>query len=175
MLIKVVFLRPLGPPTWENVYVASVIDGAVAALSRNPETGELSYTGVFMGAEEDPPSAEAADSDALLTLYWAVATSPDGKYVYAASWDITTSIVDPNGSVIVFARDPGSGLLSKVQTLRNDEGDVRGLRSPTSVTVSPEGSNVYATSVRDSAALVFRVTGSAEYVDLSFLPYVSRD
>ena len=62
------------------------------------------------------------------------------------------SIVDLVGHIDVFARNAESGLLSKAQSLRNDEGGVRGLRTPTSVTVSADGANVYATSVRDSAS-----------------------
>ncbi len=76
---------------------------------------------------------------------------------------------------MVFARDAGSGLLSKAQTLRNDEGGIRGLRTPTAVTASADGKNVYTTSDRDSAVLVFEVIGSAEYTDLKFLPFLFKD
>ena len=108
-------------------------------------------------------------------LYWSVAVSADGKYVYAARWEVTESILNPVGNMVVFAREQGRGLLSMAQVLRNDEGDIRGLRTPTSVTVSADGVNVYATSVRDSAALVFEVAGSAAYKDVNFLPFVSTD
>ena len=71
-----------------NVYVASVIGGTVTAFGRDATSGKLTHEGAFVRAEEEPSGAEAADGQALATVFWSVAVSPDGKNVYGASWDV---------------------------------------------------------------------------------------
>ena len=154
----------------KNVYVASVVDGTVAIFQRDAASGKLSYAGSVLNA-----ASPAEPEEIIPVLYWSVAASLDSKYVYAARWEAPGSNNDPTGNIVVFARQPESGLLSAAQVLRNDEGDIRGLRSPTSVAVSPDNANVYTTSVRDSATLVFEVVGSAPFKDVNYLPYVTSD
>ena len=151
-----------------NVYVASVVDGTITVFQRDATSGALAKMASAAGLEED---ASGDDADAsVLTLYWAVDVSPDDKYVYAVGWELSVSDFALSGIVSVFARDAGTGLISKAQTLRNDEGAIRGLREPTSLAVSADSKNVYVTSVRDSATLVFEATGSAQYEDIQYLP-----
>ncbi|MFN2203583.1 MAG: beta-propeller fold lactonase family protein, partial [Caldilineaceae bacterium] len=151
-----------------NVYVASVVDGTITVFRRDGSSGSLTRVVSAAGMEEEA-SADEADAS-LLTLYWAVDVSPDDKYVYAVGWELSVPEFALSGIVSVFAREAGTGLISKAQVLRNDEGAIRGLREPTSLAVSGDNQNVYVTSVRDSATLVFEATGSAQYEDIQFLP-----
>ncbi len=175
-------------PDGKNVYVASLADGAVTVFKRDAATGQLSFVeaSAKVAGVDASVSAEAiieagavieAEEATLsvISLYWALVVSPDSKYVYAARWSVCDATYEPCGNLVVFARQAKTGILSQEQVLRNDDGDIRGLRTPMSVAVSADGLNVYSTSIRDSSVLTFKVVGSAEYTDREYMPYMMRE
>ena len=90
----------------------------------------------------------------------AVAISPDGKNVYVASSD--------SDAVAVFKRNAKKGTLSQAsgsggcisQSGSGGCASGAGLDGPNSVAVSPDGRNVYATSVDSDSVAIFRRGGS---------------
>ena len=93
----------------------------------------------------------------------AVAVSPHGAHVYVSAG---------NGDALVaFAREPSTGKLENVQTVLDDTDGVDGLNTTASVTLSPDGAHLYATSVGESAIAVFSrdaSTGRLTFVEAEF-------
>ncbi|MEM1083026.1 MAG: beta-propeller fold lactonase family protein [Verrucomicrobiota bacterium] len=69
-----------------------------------------------------------------------IAVSPDGRYLYAG-WNST-------GALTVHQRDPVSGALTHIQTIRENGDEVVGVRSIMGVTVSRDGRFVYTSGGR---------------------------
>ncbi|MCH2316695.1 MAG: lactonase family protein [SAR202 cluster bacterium] len=91
----------------------------------------------------------------------AVTVSPDGKHLYTAG--------PGENSVAVFSRASTTGELAFVEFEKDDVGGVDGLNGATSVTVSPDGNHVYATSQFDDSVVVFdrhSSTGEVTFVEL---------
>lgn len=93
----------------------------------------------------------------------ALRLSPDGQHVYVAARD--------SDSVVIFARDAGTGLLSYVDTVTDGVGGVAGLAGAEDVVVSPDGAHVYVVGKVAGAVVAFArdaTTGAltfiAEYV-----------
>jgi 6-phosphogluconolactonase (cycloisomerase 2 family) len=137
-------------PDAKHVYVAARRDDAVSVFARDASTGSLDLVEVRKNRV-----------DGVSGLFGAtcVALSPDGLHLYVASF------VD--SAIAVFERDPTSGSLAFIESHENGENGVDGLRSAASVTVSPHGTNVYATGFLDDAVVVF--TRDAQSGALTFL------
>ena len=87
--------------------------------------------------------------------------SPDGKHLYTAG--------PGENSVAVFSRASTTGELAFVEFEKDDVGGVDGLNGATSVTVSPDGNHVYATSKIEESVVVFErhsSTGEVTFVEL---------
>nr|MDJ0865777.1 beta-propeller fold lactonase family protein [Myxococcota bacterium] len=100
-----------------------------------------------------------ADVDGLDAVL-SVAVSPDGAHVYAAG------TVDD--AVAVFERDLATGALGFVEVQKDGVAGVDGLRSASSVAVSPDGAHVYATGSNDHGIAVFErdvATGALDFVE----------
>jgi len=96
----------------------------------------------------------------------ALAISPDGAHIYA-----TATGAD---SIIVFARNATTGILTYQPGLEVTEGDmlaggpVAGLLGPIDIQVSPEGNHVYVANLGGSSVVVFSrdsATGALDYVE----------
>jgi 6-phosphogluconolactonase (cycloisomerase 2 family) len=139
-------------PDGKNLYAAGVTDDAVAVFSRNTTTGELSFVEVQMDGVGGVDGLDGADS---------VTVSPDGKNLYAAG------IIDD--AVAVFSRNTTTGELSFVEVQMDGVGGVDGLDGADSVTVSPDGKNLYAAGGSDDAVAVFSrntTTGELSFVEV---------
>ena len=119
-------------PDGAHLYVAGYLDNAVAAFSRDPMTGQLSFVEVERDGVGGVDGLAAAHD---------LAISPDGNHLYVLGLN--------DDAVAVFARNPGTGGLTFVEVQRNGVGGVVGLDNARSVAVSPDGANVY-TSGQDS-------------------------
>ncbi|MDM8521775.1 tandem-95 repeat protein [Desulfococcaceae bacterium HSG8] len=128
-------------PDGKNVYAAGEGDGAVAVFSRNETTGELTYV------EMQKDGVNGVDG---LWGAWSVTVSLDGSYVYAAGYN--------DDAIAVFSRNAGTGELIYVEMQRDGFDGVDGLRNPRSVTVSPDGSSIYAAGYNDNAVAVFALS-----------------
>lgn len=89
-----------------------------------------------------------------------VTVSPGGSHIYVAG--------GAEAAVAVFSRDATTGVLTFVEAQKQGAGGVDGLWGAVSVTVSPDGSYVYAAA--GSAVVVF--TRNAATGALAFLQVV---
>jgi DNA-binding beta-propeller fold protein YncE len=101
-------------------------------------------------------SVRALEGPAPLLGSRAIALSPDGRNVYVAS--------SGSDAIAVFLRNPRTGALTQGQgaagciAAKGADGCATavGLDGPNSVAVSPDGLNVYATSVKSETVTTFR-------------------
>jgi len=154
-------------PDGADVYVAARNSWAIAHLRRDTVTGALTFVGcVAQGA-----SGGCADSDGKSALREArsVTVSPDGTSVYAGAG----SSSDANyGAVAHLARNTATGAVTFVDCIGQaatgcaTPGAADTLREVGSVTVSPDGTSVYAAGRRSNA--VAHLVRSASTGALSF-------
>lgn len=92
----------------------------------------------------------------------ALAVSPDGRSLYVASFGVSERVAGNTGSLAAFARNPQSGRISQPAGMGGCIGAVeagcaagRALEGTSGVTVSPDGRNVYVSSLVSSAVSVF--------------------
>ncbi len=141
-------------PDGAHLYVAGSDDNAVTAFRRNPATGGLT----FVEAQVDRTGGVDGLNGLVGTS--ALAISPDGAHVYAAS--------AADSAVAVFRRDSATGGLTFIEAQRNGGGGVTGLGGAWGVTVSPDGAHVYAASYLDRAVAAFRrntTTGRLTFIE----------
>jgi DNA-binding beta-propeller fold protein YncE len=152
----------LGSPRWvavspdgKSVYVASGNSSAIAIFNRDTTSGALTQLGGTAGCvSEDGSGGQCADGKALGGT-GSVAVSPDGKSVYATSFDAVaafrrntttgglTQLVGPAGMAGCWS-ESGSGGLCR---------DGKALEGARSVAASPDGKNVYV--IAAAAVAVF--------------------
>ena len=140
-------------PDGDHVYAAGFSDDALAVFTRDPATGELTFVEVV---RDDAGGVDGLNGAISVTL------SPDGGHVYAAG--------SSDDAIAVFSRDATTGLLSFVEIIEDNTGDVDGLSGVHSVAVSPDGTHVFAAGEYDSALAVF--SRDVETGQLSFAEVV---
>ena len=148
-------------PDGENAYLASQDSDSVVIFNRNPDTGRLSqkWNGtagcIFEPGSAPPEPAGACAEGKALDAAETVAISPDGANVYVAS--------RLSDAVAVFDRDPANGRLVQQTGLAgcvSETGsggqcaDGTALDGASTVTVSPDGANVYVASRFSDAVAV---------------------
>lgn len=147
------FVEVTVSPDGKNVYVASTAGSAaaVAVFDRSATTGELTQkpgTAGCTSADGSPsgdPAVNACVDGNAITRARSVAISLDGRSVYVASDR------SGGGAVAIFDRDPATGELTQKPgsagciSQTGDPGctDGKGLTGARSVTISPDGGNVY--------------------------------
>ena len=139
-------------PDSRHVYVAGNSDDAIAVFERDAATGMLAFVEVHRDGVEGVDGLEGANS---------VTVSQDGNNVYAVGGD--------DDAIAVFERDAASGMLAFVEVHRDGVAGVDGLEGANSVTVSPDGNQVYAVGLFDGALTVFdrnAVTGMLTFVEV---------
>jgi 6-phosphogluconolactonase (cycloisomerase 2 family) len=125
-------------PDGKNVYAAGQADNSLVVFTRDLATGLLAFQQVLQDNVKGVDGLEGVVS---------LAVSPDGKQVYAAG--------SRDNAVAVFSRSLTTGGLAFSQILRDGVGGITGIESISSVTLSPDGKQVYATSSTDMALAVF--------------------
>lgn len=110
----------------------------VAAAAALAAEGDLTFV------EAEINGVDGAD---FLNGANALAVSPDSEQVYVGS-----SVDD---AVAIYERDPATGALEFLDAVVDGVDGVDGLDNPAGVAVSPDGKNVYATSLIDNAVAVF--------------------
>ncbi len=123
-----------------HVYVASVVDDAVAVFSRNSTTGALTYVEV-----------EKDGLGGVEGLNGAYSVAVRGNKVYAVGHD--------DHAVVVFERNGTTGGLTHLTEAREGVAAVDGLSDPISVAVSPDGLHCYATGSADDAVVTMQYMG----------------
>lgn len=122
-----------------SLYAVSAISAGITWFERDPATGKL----VSGGCIKDFPREDHCTGSSGLVGATGVAVSPDGKNVY-----VTASTAR---SLLVFARDAVTGDLTPVECISDDGSDGRctdgtGLFGASSVTVAPDGGQVFVTA-----------------------------
>ncbi len=111
---------------------------------------------VLVPAASDAGGLAFLDSEDGVQDASKIAMSSDGTSIYS---------IDPQGNseeLSLFSRNPATGALTLVETY-TDGVDGDGFAQPTSVTVSPDGKNVYVTGrMQDSVAVFSRDLGTGE-------------
>jgi 6-phosphogluconolactonase (cycloisomerase 2 family) len=137
-------------PDGSSVYTAA-FSGSVAAFSRDPATGALS----FVEAETDGAGGVNGIGSSS-----SVAVSPDGAHVYVTGFS--------DNALATFARDGGTGALTFVEFEMDGVGGVDGLSEARQVAVSPDGAHVYASGATDDAVAAFSrspTTGALAFIE----------
>jgi len=137
-------------PDGNQVYTAANGSGAAVVFKKESDGG-LSFT-------ESQESGTGGVTG--LAKPYSVTVSPDGKNVYAASYD--------DNSVVMFSRSEATGDLTYMDIVKDGENGVDGLHRAYSVTVSPDGKHAYATGNNDDALVIFdrdQTTGELTFIE----------
>jgi DNA-binding beta-propeller fold protein YncE len=155
-------------PDSRNAYSVAV-NGSLIEYSRNQANGELTVIGCFSSLlKAEPACAEHAEMEvAAVQGPAAIAISPDGASAYVVTQDAN--------NLVEFSRNSETGLLTKIGCITHEPTSsecattgAKGLNLPYSVTVSPDGGNVYVTGFADEAVAEFnRNTGTGVLTQLA--------
>jgi 6-phosphogluconolactonase (cycloisomerase 2 family) len=134
-----------------GVYVAAAGSNAVASFARESATGRLRQVNCVSANATtgvDGTKGACADGNALAGAA-AVAVSPDGRNVYAASY--------ASGGIAIFVRNAETAGLRQIGCVRAVRTctSARALAGAASVAVSPDGRNVYLASAEADAVVSF--------------------
>lgn len=170
-------------PDGRSVYATSRFDDAIAQFSRDPASGALTYIGCDSSEDAsvppcDPiatPTADGINSGFDDPKIKAVVFSPDGRFVYASGSN--------DDSVVVLARDTGSGALSFDSCITGESqssppcakipeagagGSGSGLDEPRWLATGPDEVSLYAVANSDDAIARFSrnpATGALAFAD----------
>ena len=132
-------------PDGRSVYVTTAESQAIDTFSRNPATGALTFENCI---GNDPPGCTTTNPPGALDTALSVAVSPDGGSVYVTG--NYENVLDS------FARNASTGMLTFAGCIGHYAGctatsPVNALEGPTAVTVSADGSSVYAVATQANA------------------------
>ena len=135
----------------KSAYVAGSGSSAVAAFARDQATGRLTQRNCVSAnatSGVDGTKGACADGNALSGAT-DVEVSPDGKFVYAASYDA--------GGVAIFERNETTGALRQVGCVRPVRTctSARALSGASAVALSPDGENAYVAAYDSNAVVMF--------------------
>ena len=135
-------------PDGRHVYVAAGVSNGISWLARDAATGKLTPGGCL----KELPRADRCRGGFGLEATSGVAVSPDGKQVYVTA-------AKP-GSVGVYSRDPETGGLQPLMCVSENGSDGvcvdgTGLLGASSVTVAPDGRQVFVTAASIGAVTAY--------------------
>jgi len=125
-------------PDGKNVYVASGVDKAVAAFTRDPASGLLTFLQVAKDGLAGVNGLDGASS---------LAVSGDGRHVYATG--------QAEDAIAIFARQDLTGLLTWIDMVVDGTAGAEGLDGATGVRVSGDLRFVYVLGFSEDALAVY--------------------
>ena len=141
-------------PDGANLYVTGNSDDAVAIFTRNPTTGALTFSAVLKDGSTDAAGNAINGLDGAIGL----AVSRSGKNIYV--------VASNDHALTVFDRDTTTGVLTYRQVFTGGESALNRIDIPRYATVSADGKNLYLSSNRGNALVVFdrdTATGALTY------------
>lgn len=146
-----------------SVYAATAVSNAVVILSRQPGTGALTQATDGSGCITAAPLAGCATGTQLSGAN-AVAVSPDDDDVYVTSLISNSLTSFTRASTGALTQQSGTSACA-ISLLAVGCSLGRSLKAPEGLTVSPDGTDVYATAFTSGALDVFvRDTGSGALI-----------
>ena len=141
-------------PDGRNVYVAADASDGVAIFDRDTATGALTQKPGLAGCiTETGTGGSCTDGNALLSTT-RVAVSPDGASVYTVSGNSAIAVFDRNPTTGALTQKPGAaGCVSNTGADGCTDGTA--LSGTRTVSVSPDGANVYVASGLSDAIAIF--------------------
>jgi 6-phosphogluconolactonase (cycloisomerase 2 family) len=143
-------------PDGSNLYATGYAADTLVVFKRNAADGTLQKV------EKHTNLQNGVDG---LNGVFRVTVSPDGAYVYTASYD--------DNAVTVFRRDQSTGKLTFVTTYKNGVGTIDGIGNASAVTVSADGAHLFATGYGSNAVAVFNRDSATGL--LSFAQVIKRN
>ena len=125
-------------PDDDQIFVTSSGDDAIAVFNRNTISGELSYSESYQNSLND---IEGMVAPKVITV------TNDGKQIFVVS--------DINDTLVVFDRDPSSGILTYRGFFQDEVDGIDGLEGAIDVAVSHDDSQVFVVSNEDDSLVVF--------------------
>jgi len=122
-----------------HLYATGFSDNAIAAFSRDPNTGALTFISAITNSDLGGNGLQGPS---------AVAISPDDKHVYLAS--------STDSAIVAFTRAPSTGQLTLTEIQQNGGNGIDGLSGATAIAISSDGLHLYVTGNRDNAIAVFQ-------------------
>lgn len=134
-------------PDGKSLYVA-LFSNEIIVFDRNASSGLLTYRSrlSYLGGESKKVSIRA------------MALSPDGKYLYVASWN--------NDAISVFSRDTETGTITHENDLFDETRGVSNLDGPHAISISSDGAYLYAAASGSHSVTSFErdaSTGDLDY------------
>ena len=129
-----------------SVYATGDVDDAVAAFSRNPSNGQLTW----IEQQKDNPGIGPPNGLDGATL---LAISPDQKNLYAPG-ESEPGNGGGNGGLAIFSRLPTTAPLTFTQVFVEGFG-ITGMSGPEGVDVAPDGRHVYVGSGVSGTVTIF--------------------
>ena len=141
-------------PDGMSVYAASSLSGAVAVFDRAANGTLTQKAGLAGCISDDGSGGDCTDGKALDNAVF-VTVSPDGTSVYAAaSGSDAVAVFDRAANGTLTQKAGLAGCISETGS-SGDCTDGKALDGPYSVTVSPDGTSVYAAASGSDAVAVF--------------------
>lgn len=137
-------------PGGKHLYVSGQGESSIAIFGIDAVLGELTYLGKVTDGSGGVANLAGARS---------LAASPDGRYIYASA--ITSH------SIVVFDRDPTTGLLSPNTVATNAVGGVTGLEGPSGMATDPLNRHLYVAGQTSDALVAFILPTPAVQVSRS--------
>jgi DNA-binding beta-propeller fold protein YncE len=145
-------------PDGKSLYVTGIV-GYLGVFDRDPITGKLTQKPGSAGCFAEGAPKGVCPQTRPLREALAVAVSPDGKSVYVTAYT--------GSGIAIFDRDPATGALTQKAGgagCVSDKGDGgcqagRAFGGVLEVTFSPDGRNLYVSSIESSSVAVFNRAG----------------
>lgn len=132
-------------PDGVHVYVAGGSGDSLAVFARDATSGRLSFVEAEANGSDD--GGDAGPMVAALDEPSGVVVSPNGAQVYVSARG--------SSAVVRFDRAAATGRVSFVAAQVDGTGGVDGIGSATSLSLSPDGAQLYATGAGDNAVALF--------------------
>jgi DNA-binding beta-propeller fold protein YncE len=140
----------------KHVYATAPSDSAVVAFSRNTTTGALTQLAGTAGCTSDTGTSGACVDGLELWGAAGIAISPDDRHVYVTSpWGNTVAVLARNSTTGALTQLAGTAACVSPTGTGGSCGVGTALGGASSVTVSPDGENVYVAATSADAVAAF--------------------